>query len=137
VPDPLHLVALSLAHSFASVAGELVPLSGSGAVTCAAVLFPRVDEVADFPELRGLLGAERPAWHLHFDQRDVATRPVAGDRWTDADGRTFQLKNIQQDPLGMRWLCTGFLVVVEDEDDADLDAFMPPVYFTGPTELGL
>lgn len=133
--DPIQLVALSRVLAFASVAGELVPISGSGAVDCPAVLFPTVDEVADFPDLRGLLGAERPAWHLHFDQRDLPVRPVAGDRWTDADGRTFSLKTVQADPLGMRWLCAGFLV--EPEAVVSDDAFMLPFYFAGTEAVGL
>lgn len=133
--DLTHLLALSLVRSFSSRTGELVPLSGSGAIACAADLCPMRDEVADFPDLRGLLGAERPAWHLHFDQRDLPVRPVAGDRWTDADGRTFSLKTVQADPLGMRWLCTGFLV--EPEAVVSDDAFMLPFYFAGTTAVGL
>lgn len=132
--DPVHLLALSLAHSFSGVAGELVPALGSGPVACTAILRPQVDEVAEFPELRGLLGAERPGWVLHFDQRDVATRPQPGDRWTATDGRTFQLKVIQADVLGMRWRCTAFEVSPEVATD---DAFMLPLYFAGITELGL
>lgn len=133
--DPLHLLVLSRDYSSSGVAGELVPLAGSGAVACTAIVRPTGDEVADFPELRSLLGAERPAWHLNFDQRDVAVRPVAGDRWTDADGRTFQLRHVRADGLGLQWLCTGFLVEPEVAD-AD-DAFMAPIYFNGIAELGL
>lgn len=133
--DALHLRILTLAHAFSGVAGVLVPVSGSGPITCSAIVRPEKDEVADFPELRGFLGAERPGWELNFDQRDLLVRPVAGDRWTDADGRTFQLRIVRSDVLGIRWFCTGFLV--EADAVAVDDAFMLPIYFAGIQGLGL
>ena len=130
--DALHLLALSLAHDFGSVAGELVPASGTGPISCSVVVRPQRDEVAQFPELRGLLGAERPGWLVNFTQADVMVRPMAGDRVTVGD-TIYQLRGVQSDVLGIRWLTTAFVV---DEATADTSPMLMP-YLCGAGVLTL
>lgn len=133
--DSIHLAALSLAHTLSGVAMEYVPASGSGAFTCTAIVRAERDEVADFPRIFGMLGAEQPSWHLNFDARDVLVRPVAGDRVTSVYGITYELRTVRSDVLGTRWFCRAF-IVEPDPIDVD-DAFMLPIYFAGVAELGL
>jgi hypothetical protein len=131
--DALHLLALSLAHDFGSVAGELIPKSGTGPISCSVVVRSQRDEVVQFPELRGLLGAERPGWMLNFTQADVMVRPVAGDRVTVGD-TIYQLRGVQSDVLGIRWLTTAF--IVEAAAVGDIPVMMPP-YLCGAGVLTL
>lgn len=123
--NPVHSLVGELAATLASVACEVTPTSGTGTFASRVVVRPQKDEVAAFPELRGILGAERPAWTLNFLQSDYVARPVAGDRLTIAAGLTYQLREVASDRLQLRWLCAGFLV----EDDAAtadlLSIYMP------------
>ena len=124
MPHPTFLAALAPALAQARVACEVTPQSGAGPYTARVVVRPQPDEVAEFPELRGILGAERPAWQLNFEVADYVGRPVAGDRvTTTVTGDTYQLRHVQTDRLGIRWLCAGFLV--EDEVPATL---APSIY---------
>ena len=131
--DAIHHLALTLSHFFGGDAVTLVPASGSGPVSCSAVIIPFHDPIAEFG-LRELLGADRPGWSVNFDQRDVLVRPKAGDRVTRGD-ETFQLKRVKADAMNTGWLCTGFLVTPAIPSVAE--AFMLPIYFAGTTELGL
>ena len=134
MPDALHLLTLSLAHDFGGVAGELVPKAGTGPISCSVVVRPQRDEVVQFPELRGLLGAERPGWMLHFQQSDVMVRPVAGDRVT-VGATIYQLRGVQSDVLGIRWMTTAF-VVDAAVTVGDIPVMMPP-YLCGAGVLTL
>ena len=105
-----------------------VPKSGTGAFACTAIVRPVPDEVAEFPELRGVLGAERPGWAIALSQDECMVRPVPGDRVTlDAVG-TLQLRGVRSDAHGVWWLCTGFVVA------AEVSTFGPSIYM--PCGLG-
>ncbi len=121
---------LGPALALASVGCEVTPRAGTGAFPSRVVVRRAPDEVADFPELRGVLGTERPGVPLNFLQADYVGRPAAGDRVTMPNGETYQLRGVQSDRLQFRWLCTGFLV---DTDVGD-DALTPAIYM--PCGLG-
>lgn len=125
--DATLIMAQESALILHGVSAELVPIAGSGPVTCRGVLRPERDEVAEFPELRGVLGAERPAWAFAIPQSDLAVRPVSGDRVTiEDDWGTLQLRGVRSDPHGLWWLTSGFLVVDEDEvSDLEPGIYMP------------
>lgn len=118
-PDVARALAL------ASVACEVTPVAGTGAFASRVVVRPEPDEVAEFPGLRGVLGAERPGWRLNLLQTEYVGRPKAGDRLTTANGSTYQLREVESDRLGLRWLCRGFPVVEEATDELLPQIYMP------------
>lgn len=128
--DATLLAARDVALDTFGVSATFVPLSGSGPVTVHGVLRPERDEVAEFPELRGVLGAERPAWAFAIAAEECPARPVAGDRVTILDFGTLQLRGVKSDPHGLWWLTSGFLVAEED----DTDTLTPGIYM--PAGLG-
>lgn len=114
--DAVLSVARDAALACGGASAAYVPVSGSGPLALLAIVRPLRGEVADFPELRDVLGAERPGWAMAVSQDDVAGRPRVGDRLTfDAPG-TIQVRAVRSDPHGLWWLLSGFLV--EDESAA-------------------
>lgn len=131
MPDATLLAARDVALDTFGVSATFVPLSGTGPVTVRGVLRPERDEVAEFPELRGVLGAERPAWAFAIAFEDCPGRPVAGDRVTILDFGTLQLRGVKSDPHALWFLTSGFLV---ESEDTEPDTLEPGIYM--PAGLG-
>ena len=129
MPDARLLATIAPALALASVGCEVTPAAGTGTFASRVVVRPEPDEVDAFPELRGARAAERPGWRLHLLQTEYVGRPKSGDRITTAAGQTYQLREVASDRQGLRWLCTGFLVI----EDADA-ALEPQIYM--PVGLG-
>ena len=114
-------VALSLHGASATY----VPQTGSGPVACLALMRPLRDEVAEFPALRDVRGAERPSWAVSFRQSDLPGRPKPGDRVTFAMGVTMQLREVRSDPHTLWWITSAFVVEDTTTDLLGLSIYMP------------
>ncbi len=138
--DPVQL-ALDAAFAAGGVEITVTPKAGSGPVACRAIGRPIRDQVADFPDLAGLLGARAVGWSWMVPTVDYPVRFVAGDRlaWIDAEGveHVYEVTLCKAHPIAPTWQLESFEVLEDDATPVVGDGFLLPFYFAGADAVGL
>jgi hypothetical protein len=135
--DPIFRLCLDAGLIQGGVEAVAVPLAGTGPVTLPAIgVKPIRDQLAEFPELRPLVGAQEIGWEILVPTADYPLRFVPGDRLTLVYGTVHEVRGCRAHPSGPAWVLETFLVEPDDVVITN-DGFMLPFYFAGTSGLGL